>query len=124
MAQVDFSNANIQIIGSRKPLRQPFLGLTNYDSATSITYFMTTAEPWVDLGTPTITILTDTPTKYSIQYTGTFSSSTPSGLSEFGIYIRQQSYSPAYDFYWKVSNITFSAGDTYSFVVDVDVIGS
>ena len=124
MAQVDFSNANIEIIGSRKPLQKRYLGLTNYNSQTQITYFMTTAEPWVALGTPTITILTQTPTKYSILYTGTFSSSTPSGLSEFGIYIRQQSGSPTYDFFWKVSNITFSAGDTYSFVIDVDVIGS
>lgn len=125
MAQTDFSNANIEIIGSHKPLRYRFLALTNYNSATDIVYFMTIGSPYTALGTPTITVLTNTPTKYSLLFTGTFTNSLPTGVTEFGIYIRYRSGSSGiYDYFWKVTNVTVTAGDTYSFVVDVEVSGS
>lgn len=123
MAQVDFDNAKIEIISGRKPLRQRYLGLTNYDSASAIVYFMTLAEPWQQLSSNcSVYVLTNTPTKYSIRFTGTFSSNAGTGSTEFGIYV---SYSyQNYDFYWKVTNIVFNAGDTFDFVVDIDVTGS
>jgi len=122
MAQVDFDNAKIEVIGTRKPLQQRYLGLTNYNNQTRIIYFMTLSEPWLALSSNcTITVLTNTPTKYSLRFLGTFSSNAGTGSTEFGIYI---SYSTGYDFFWKVSNIVFNAGDTFDFVVDVDITGS
>lgn len=123
MAQVDFSNAKIEIINSRKPLRREYLGLTNYNSQTQIIYFMTLSEPYQYLSSNcSISVLSNTPSKYSLRFSGTFSANAGTGSTEFGIYV-SYSYSN-YDFYWKVSNIVFDAGDTFDFVVDVDITGS
>ena len=55
----------------------------------------------------------NTPTKASILYSGSFAGSG----TEFYIGARNA-------LYWKVSNISFANGDTYSFVIDIEVDGN
>lgn len=54
----------------------------------------------------TISVLSQTLTKKEILYTGEFKASGTEFYTIFGM--------------WKVSNISFSAGDTYSFVVTTE----
>ena len=119
MAYVDFSNAHIDVRGSLKPLHQKYLGLSNYNNAIQISSFLTLQAPWEYVATSvTVSILESTLTKYSLLFTGTFSLA---GTS-FGIYINKDSSS--YEEFWAITNVSFSAGDTFSFIVDVEITGS
>lgn len=119
MAYVDFSNAHIDVRGSLKPLHQQHLGLTNYNSPPATINFLTLESPWEYIATSVAsTIVSSTPTKVSYLYTGTFAMA---GTS-FGIYVKKDSSS--YEEFWAITNVSFSAGDTFSFIIDVEITGS
>lgn len=64
------------------------------------------------------TTLTNTPTKVSILFSGSFNTS---GTEFYLIDLFATSMSKAT---WKVSNISFSSGDTYSFIIDIETSGN
>lgn len=103
MAQVDFTNAVLDNYNGSKPLtRGDYLNLDSdmyfYDQGGSI------------IATYTRTIILNTPAKVSILFSGTFSGSGTSFHNNNSI--------------WGVSNISFSNGDTFSFVIDIEVSGN
>ena len=123
MAQIDFDDATIELISGAKPLRADFMGLrsVNPNSSPYPAIFVTNNN--VILARPTVSILTSSASKFSISYTGTFTSGTAVPFFNIGVYdlgnILQK--------YWRVTvpNISFfSTGDTFSFIVDVDITGS
>jgi len=105
MAVVDFSNAILDVYdNTKKPMT-----VTDYMKLGSSSYL------YDEQGQPinsnnTMSILSNTPTKVSILYTGAFISSGTSFHTD-------QSQ-------WKVTNISFSSGDSYAFVIDIEVSGS
>ena len=107
MAQVDFSSAVLDVNTGKKPITLAYyLFLNNYQ------YLLNSS------GTPissssTKNVVSETSTKTSVLYAGRFDTSgTEFYLGNNGNAV------------WKVSNISFSTGDTYSFVVDIETSGS
>lgn len=107
MAQIDFSNAVLDVNGNSTPLTED-----DYMSFNNTAYLWNSQGQYIT-SNQTKTIINNTPAKVSILYTGSF---TTSG-TEF--YIGNGGGNP-----WKVSNISFSSGDTYSFVIDIEVSGN
>lgn len=104
MAVVDFDNAVLDVNTGENPLNHSdYMDLKHY-------FYNNNTE----VSTPTISVISNTPTKVSILYSGTF---TQSG-TEF--YIAYSTTNGTF----KVSNISYSAGDTYSFVIDIEVSGN
>ena len=104
MAQVDFSNAVIEPVTSRFWGYAPNMTLASYTPLYDATSSAITSNE-------TRSISYNSPSTKKYIYSGTF---TASG-TEF--------YISGKDF-WRVSNISFSAGDTYSFEVEITVTGS
>ena len=108
MAQVDFSNAVLDVKSGETPLALVnYLQLNNrdiYDSSRN------------RISQATVSILTNTPTKVSILYTGSFSSS--------GNYFYMAYNASTLAGTFEISNISFSSGDTYSFVIDIETSGN
>lgn len=107
MAQIDFTNAVLDVNGASTPMNlSKNIGFNNsatlYDANASVA------------SNGSKSVLSQSPTKVSILYTGTF---TKSG-TEF--YITGSTN----QFQWKVSNISFSTNDTYAFVIDVETSGN
>lgn len=112
MAQIDFTNAVIEPAGSTyKPFSYYKLGLGLQNNFN--TYFTDDNGSIVPNTYITPTILTNTPTKLSLVYTGTISS-TATGGSYFYLGLTGSRI-------WKISNISYSAGDTFSLQVDFDI---
>lgn len=103
MADVDFTNAVLDVYDSEKPMI--------YDNYLNLQHYF--FREGTEVSTPTISV-TDTPTKVSILYAGSF---TESG-TEF--YIAYDSLHGTF----RVSNISYSAGDTYSFIIDIETSGN
>ena len=105
MAQVDFTNAVLDVnpnapSGHTNPMEQyPYLGISASD------WYFTNAEDSRIVDNVSGQIISSTPAKVSIQFNGTF---TASGTEMYRYWMS-----------WKISNISFSAGDTYSFIVDI-----
>lgn len=103
MAQVDFSNAVLDA-NSGKPMKSG-----NYLLLASTSYLYNSAGNIVS--TPTVSVITNTPAKVSILFTGTFNQSgTEVFLGNMTL--------------WRASNISFSNGDTYSFIIDIETSGN
>ena len=106
MAVVDFSNAVLDVNTGQLPMTYGnYLDLNNdkfYNSSYGI----------INTNRAVSKIL-NTPTKVSILYTGTFVASG----TEFSI-----ASTSNMTFY--VSNISYSSGDTYAFVIDIEVSGN
>ena len=103
MAQVDFSNAQIEPY-SKTPMGTYNSGLNAttelYNSSTTV------------IGSVSITTLKNDTNEAIFQYTGTFSATGTEFL--FGYY---GSY-----LCWKVSNVSFNSGDTFSFKIKANVV--
>lgn len=111
MAQIDFSSAIIEPYSSNKPFSYYKLGLGLVNGFN--TYFMNDTVNILTTGTLAPTVLTNTPTKFSLIYTGTIGSGVASGTYFYlGLNNTRN---------WKVSNISYSAGDTFSFQLDFDI---
>ena len=105
MAQVDFSSATIEVYNSStKPMDIYSIGL--YPAS----FFSTTQGAGTVATISTQNIVESSPSLMSVTYVGTF---TASG-TDFII-----AYNGSY--YWKVSNVSFASGDTFSFAVDVAI---
>jgi hypothetical protein len=106
MADVDFSSAVLD--ANTYPMRGGnYMGLSDdrlWDSSFQV---INTNR--------SVRIITNTITKVSVLFSGTF---TASG-TEFYL-----GYLSAYERGWRVSNIAFSSGDAYSFVIDIEVSGN
>lgn len=109
MAQVDFSNAVLDVYNGRKPM-------------TSASYLSLggNANPFINENGVSVTsgsispqIISNTPTKASILFVGSFTASGDRFLL---------GYSGGY--MWRVSNISFSNGDTFSFIIDIETSGN
>lgn len=100
MAQVDFSNAVLDVSGNNKPMASSsYLNITG-------TSTMTNASGTRITGWEANRILSNTASKVSILKTGTFNASgTECFISGM----------------WRISNISFSAYDTYAFVIDIEI---
>ena len=103
MAQVDFSNAVLDVYNGT-PFSQALFNLDNANFVNS------SQQPIVT--NYSRTLITNTPTKVSILYTGEF---TASGTEMYTYYAAPK---------WKISNISFSSGDVYSFIIDIEVSGN
>lgn len=110
MAVVDFSNAVLDVNYDTPMAIVSYLDinfdltLRNIDGASVCT-------------NNTRTKLLDTPTKVSFLFSGSF---TTSGTK---FYIGRN-FGAGRGSTWKVSNISYSTGDTYSFVIDIEVSGN
>lgn len=115
MADVDFSHAVLDVFQGNATVnpRNPFPYSYFYLNNGSLT---NTSAGMVSSGSARI--ITDTPSKVSILYTGTFSASG----TEFLIACAWES--GGWYASWIVSNISFSNGDAYSFIVDVETSGN
>lgn len=107
MAQVDFSNAVLDVNGNMKPM-----GLSNY---LGIRYAELRDSNGNQLNSGGYSILTNTPSKVSILYSGTFYS----GVSGTEFYLGTITNRSL-----KVSNISFGSEDAYSFVIDIETSGN
>ena len=103
MAQVDFSHAVLEPYEDSKPLTWDYL---NLDTTNSI--FNRNGQ---GIGTGSRSIITNTPTKVSFLFAGTFSAS--------GTEFLMGNYTV-----FRVSNISFSVGDSYSFIIDIETSGN
>ena len=115
MAQIDFSNATIEPVSTKKPFSQYKLGLGIVNNFN--TYFRDVdGNNLLSVNYLAPTILANTPTRMSLIYTGTIASGIASGTAFYlGL-----TGGAAYNF-WKVSHISYSAGDTFSFQLDFDI---
>ena len=112
MAQVDFSNAVLDAYAG-KPFGQNYY--LNFDNTPTL--YDISAQV---IGSGSKRIISNTPSKVSILYIGTFSASG----TEFYIAMSKNATTGTIVFAWKVSNISFSSGDSYSFVIDIEVSGN
>lgn len=110
MAQVDFSNAVLDVFSGNPMTFGNYMQLY-YVSSNSLDD--PNGNP---ISTPVVSKILDTPTKVSILYAGSIVTSNVSG-TEFLLRIGNTRV-------WKVSNISFATGDTYSFVIDIEVSGN
>ena len=111
MADVDFSNAVLELnYPAGCPMNSAFLAF-NYTGT-----FRDINANELNFG-GNFSVLTNTPSKVSLLFTGTFISSGTSFY--FGTW-----YGAGTGGLWKVSNISFSADDTYSFIVDIETSGN
>lgn len=111
MAVVDFSHAVLDVNSGNVLTHGDYLDLgasgTLYNSRPS------------EVAYGNVSILSNTPSKVSLLYTGTFNSNAGTGSTEFYIGLGSGNA-----LRWKVSNISFSSGDTYSFIIDIEVEGN
>ena len=116
MAQIDFSNAVIEPKSGQKPLSQASYGL--YNSSARQCYITDGAgNALVSGDSITLTLQTQTPTKFSVIGMGTISYYTgQTGVEMYLGYGLASSYA-----YWKISNISFVDGDTFAFQLDFDL---
>lgn len=110
MADVDFSNAVLDVNYSNPLAMERFFDF-DYTS-----YLYDINSNRINQN-ETISRITDTATKASFLYTGTF---TASGTE----FYMGQYFGGGIGGTWKVSNISFASGDTYSFVVDIELEGN
>jgi len=111
MAQIDFTNATLDAyIG--KPMTQG-----SYMKINSALYLYDTSGNNIS-ASASRSIILNTPAKVSIQYTGTVNASG----TEFLLGVSKTSN--IIDFAWKVSNVSFSSGDAYDFIVDIETSGN
>ena len=109
MAQVSFNNAIIEPARG-KPLTEGELALIYNNGA----FYKDISDLTVRANSnSTASILNQTNTKISVIYSGTF--------VDAGTCFYFGNTTTGMGALWKVSNINFSAGDTYSFVVDVEI---
>lgn len=111
MAQVDFSNAVLEPYTDVKPLT------AQYDLGIEINN-ISNANSGIIASNLTTTVLENTLSKRSVLFTGTF---TDSGTE---CYLYYYFSIAVHNIYWKISNISFSSGDTFSFVIDIEVSGN
>lgn len=109
MAQVDFSNAKLDVVSGSLPLQYPYdLGIeSSQDLRDSSNNVITSSF--------TRNVLSTNYKKRTITFTGTFNAS---GTE---CYIRSNYYERTF---WRISNISFSSGDTFSFAIDVECKGN
>jgi len=107
MAAVNFDNATLDVNSSviYKPMTSSSYLLIN-ESA-----YLFDANGSSIVTSPTKGILSNTPSKVSILCSGTF------GASGTELYLDRYRI-------WKVTDISFSSGDSYGFVVDIEINGN
>lgn len=113
MADVDFSNAVLDInstTASKQISLSNYLGLgdTGFPNLYNVSGQIISSNA-------NKSFIVNTPSKVSILFSGSFGV----GGTEFYIVHNGYSYRD-----WKVSNITFSAGDSYSFIIDIETEGN
>lgn len=118
MAQVDFSNAVLDVNTDSNDLPFDYSYLyVNYNGAF---YTYDSSQYHIVNSNYSVTKISETPSKVSFLYTGKFNSSG----TFFYLGRCWYDYGVFKHLPWKVSNISFSADDTYSFVIDIEVSGN
>lgn len=108
MAQIDFSHAVLEPNTNAKPL-----GMSDYLYFNNPYLRDSSGNQINDTGS--VTILSNTPSKVSLLFSGKLYS----GTSGTEFYIGNQ-----VNRIWKVSNISFGSEDAYSFVIDIETSGN
>lgn len=117
MAQVDFSNAVLDVNPNNAEAMPMTAAEYLYINHLPRLYNGNDAPQRISTN-EVKTILSNTPAKVSILFTGSF---TANG-TEF--YIGRNEYYTYVLPLWRVSNISFSSGDSYAFVIDIEVSGN
>ena len=102
MAQVNFDNAVLRPYSNNKPLERS--GIMELNNST----VLCNTDGYSICSNALKTVILETANKFSILFVGTFTTS--------GDKFLLHNYKT-----WEVSNISFSAGDTYSFVIDIEI---
>ena len=112
MAQIDFSNAHIEPASTPNPVAGGIddVGLTQ-------NYMITGGGTGNSYNVPfTRSLIHNEPKKLTYQYAGTI----PANCNGTELYLSKQAgYQPSW---WKISNISFSAGDTFLFQISANII--
>lgn len=111
MADVDFSNAVLDVYLGNPLNRDNYLYIYATGNLTDLSGNIVTSNF-------NKSIISNTPSKVSILFSGGFATSG----TEF--YISRLTSGGVPSFAWKVSNISFSSGDTYSFIIDIETSGN
>ena len=115
MADVDFSNAVLDVRSDITPINP--MSPSNYLLFDVTATLYDSNAGWVVSSGATKTVLSNTSTKVSILFRGTFSTSgTAFYMGDNSVAAERRP--------WKVSNISFSSGDTYAFVIDIETSGN
>lgn len=109
MAAVDFSNATIERIGNWHGLANSYQTSLGFSSS----FYALRDTSGVNAVTNShMDVLINTPTKLKFLFSGTFTVSGDNFRMGGGY---------ATNATWEVSNISFEAGDTYAFTIEVDL---
>lgn len=123
MAQVDFSNAVLDYSDEANAyaMQESNYLFLDYPNISYGGIFNYNVSQYKIVTNDNVSIILNTPSKVSILYTGSFIAN-----GTF-FYIGSCRYFDGgwrKTLPWKVSNISYSAGDTYSFVIDIEVSGN
>ena len=111
MAQVDFSNAVLDVRSDATTYPM------NYDTFMELYSGNFCDSNRNQISSGSVTDILNTPTKVSLLYTGTFINVS---TIETEFYIGNNFNRRM----WKVSNISFNNGDSYSFIIDIETSGN
>lgn len=122
MAQVDFSNAHLDVFEGNEYVNT--YNPMNHDlymrlRSSAAEYFYDLQGNSISRINPTVSIIYESPTKVSILYVGEFTASGTSFL--IGLYSQSGNRKFAG---WKVTNVSFNSGDSYSCVIDIETSGN
>ena len=112
MAQVDFSHAVLEPYTGIKPLSM------DQNLAIEACGSLVSSSKQSVVTNLAINTLSETATRKIKTYNGTFSTSGTECYLYWYFGIGNEAI------YWRISNITFSAGDTFSFAIQIDVNGN
>lgn len=113
MAEVDFTNAVLEPYGNYLPMNYRYLKL--FDSSGYTALF--NEDMSLMICRMTTSILENTKDRFSAVYTGTAERSGTEAYLAVG-------YQSNPYVVWKISNINFSAGDYFSFIIDIETSGN
>ena len=107
MAQVDFSNAVITAVNLANV---SYAALPSADVALNTRVFRKVdTDDQISNTSTSVSVYSESTSRKSFRYVGSFNTVPSSGSTSFRI-----------GYAWKVSNVSYSAGDVFDFIVDVD----
>lgn len=109
MAEIDFSNATIEVVGTNNPIQRPYVVLDYCNLYQNFSTNLILSEDF------TRTVINWYP-KYQAVFSGTIKSDV--GIHD-GFYMLESDSGILYGY--KISNINFNPGDTFHFIVSAEI---